>query len=135
MRMPTNVMIKVLAFLGVFAALNAAAQAPTEERVLQDRNPVGQSQQRLGFLNRGREAAQEKVKQAEQDLREARDIEGAAQKRLDAAKKQKDAAAAVLERAKQELAVARKSYDQEALEFERTLKATQPADARKAAKK
>jgi len=128
-------MIKVLAFLGVFAALNAAAQAPTEERVLQDRNPVGQGQQRLGFLNRGREAAQEKVNQAEQDLREARDIEGAAQKRLDAAKKQKDAAAAVLERAKQELAVARKSYDQEALEFERTLKATQPADARKAAKK
>ena len=80
-------MIKVLAFLGVFAALNAAAQVPTEERVLQDRNPVGQGQQRLGFLNRSREAAQEKVKQAEQDLREARDIEGAAQKRLDAAKK------------------------------------------------
>jgi hypothetical protein len=128
-------MIKVLAFLGVFAALNAAAQAPTEERVLQDRNPVGQGQQRLGFLNRGRETAQEKVNQAEQDLREARDIEGAAQKRLDAAKKQKDAAAAVLERAKQELAVSRKAYDQEALEFERTLKATQPADARKAAKK
>ena len=128
-------MIKVLAFLGVFAALNAAAQVPTEERVLQDRNPVGQGQQRLGFLNRSREAAQEKVKQAEQDLREARDIEGAVQKRLDAAKKQKDAAAAVLERAKQELAVSRKAYDQEALEFERTLKATQPVDARKAAKK
>jgi chromosome segregation ATPase len=128
-------MIKVLAFLGVFAALNAFAQAPTEERAVLDRNPVGQGQQRLGFLNRAREAAQEKVKQAEQDLREARDIEGAAQKRLDAAKKQKDSAAGVLERAKQELATARKAYDEEAAEFDRTLKATQPADARKAANK
>jgi chromosome segregation ATPase len=128
-------MIRVLAFLGAFAVLNALAQAPTEERVLQDRNPVGQGQQRLGFLNRGREAAQEKVNQAEQDLREATDIEGSAQQRLDSVKKQKDVAAAALERARQELAVARKAYDQEAAEFERTLKATQPADAGKAAKK
>ena len=134
-------MIRVLAFLGavavagILAVPNAVAQAPTEERVLQDRNPVGQGQQRLGFLNRGREAAQERVNQAEQDLREARDVESAAQKRLDSAKKQRESAAGALERARQELATARKAYDQEAADFERTLKATQPASPGKSAKK
>lgn len=125
-------MIKLLALLGVLATMNAAAQAPTEERILPGGNPVAQGQQRLGFLNREREAAQEKVKRAELDLLEARDIEGAAQKRHDAAKKQRESAVSTLDRARQELAVARKTYEQESLEFERMLKGILPKDARKA---
>lgn len=128
-------MIKLLGLLGALAALNAAAQAPTEERVLQGGSAVGQGQQRLGFLNRERETAQEKVRRAELDLRESRESEGAAQKRLDAARKQREAAATALERARQELAAARKAYDQESLEFEQTLKGGPPAGAGKATAK
>ena len=128
-------MIKLLALLGVLAAVNAAAQAPTEERILPGGNPVAQGQQRLGFLNREREAAEARMKRAELELLEAQDMEGTAQKRLDVAKKQRESAGGTLDRARQELAVARKAYEQESFEFERMLKGSLPSDARKAGAK
>ena len=68
-------MIKLLALLGVFAAVNVGAQAPTEERMLPGGGPVAQGQQRLGFLIREREVAQVRLHRAELDLLEAREVD------------------------------------------------------------
>jgi chromosome segregation ATPase len=122
-------MIRLLALLGVFTAFGAVAQAPTEERIAPKANPVAQGQQRLGFLNRARDAAQEKVKRAELDLSEARSSEANAQKSLDAARKQRLAAGAQLDRARQELTASQKAYEQESKLFERMLKAPATAGA------
>ena len=128
-------MIKLLALLGVFAAVNVGAQAPTEERMLPGGGPVAQGQQRLGFLIRELEVAQVRLHRAELDLLEAREVEGAAQKRLDTAKKHRESAESTLDRSKQDLVLARKAYEQESNEFERMLKGSLPSDVRKPAAK
>lgn len=128
-------MIKLLALLGVFTVASVAAQAPTEERNLQGGNSVSQVQQRLGFLIRAREAAQETVKRAELDMTEAKGHEMEGQKRLDAAKKQRLSTATRLDRARQELQAAQRAYQEESIMFERMLKGSSPADARNPAVK
>ncbi len=131
----TGVMIRLLAFLGVFAAVSVSAQAPTEERLVPAGNRVSQGQQRLGFLNRELDASKVKVRQSEAELLEARAQEGAAQKQLDSARKRREAAGMSLDRARREQALRSKAYERESAEFERMLKGGASNDTPKVAPK
>lgn len=123
-------MIRLLAFLGVLAALSAFAQAPIEERSAPGDDSVLQGQRRLEFSRRDLERRQERMKRAEREFNESKNQEAAAQKQLDAARKRREASGSSLDRARRELALARKAYEDQSAEFERMLKGGAAKDTR-----
>jgi hypothetical protein len=127
---PLAKMIRLLAVFGVFAAISAFAQAPTEERMSPGENRVVKGQQRLEFLRREAGATQEAVKRAELEFIDAQNRENAVQKQLDAARKRREAAGVDLDRARRQSALVSKAYESESAEFERNLKGGKAKDGK-----
>ena len=98
-------------------SLPAIAQAPADERGVAD--SILSSQQRLAFLRRAVDSAQERLSGAELEARQAAEQEQAARKRREASTK-------ALEQARKQFSEARAAYETESAAFDRLRRADSP---------
>lgn len=112
-------LIQGLLFASLLAASNAGAQAPAEERRPHG-NPLSDAQQRAEFARQGSAAANGRVTRAELALKEVDTEMTAMQKQYDEVRARQDKAKKELAEARAASAAAKKSFDRESAELERT---------------
>jgi predicted nucleic acid-binding Zn-ribbon protein len=94
--------VKHFTFLLFFISFIAHAQAPVEER--QIKQPVHtQTQQKADFARTEKDKAADRLRQAEQDVKDAQGVQTAAEKQLETAKQRHAAAQKALDKAQADL--------------------------------
>lgn len=105
-------------FLVVAVTGTVLAQAPVEDRRGRG-DAVADAQQRLEFSRRAAAQADERVAQAEQNMKEAERALESVRKQYDEAKAQADRANRDLTEARAKARELRRAYEQESAEFDR----------------
>src|SRR4051812_41964441 len=100
-------------------AASAWAQAPTEERQPPG-SPLADAQQRTEFARQSNATANGRVAAAEQSAREADAVMKEAQQQFDAARGRQDKAKKELADARSAAAAAKKDFERQSAELERT---------------